>query len=111
MKIRNQLMNKFHQNKVQNIKDLCVCGIRRQVGLWINRDDVEGAPMLFEPALDNLSYESDNPEFRVKADVEAEVGAVAPQELGGREASEVTAVTAVQGPAACNHATYHAPRE
>ena len=30
-----------------------------------------------------------------RAEVEAEVGAVAPQELGGREASEVTAVTAV----------------
>jgi len=30
-----------------------------------------------------------------RAEVDAEVGAVAPQELGGREASEVTAVTVV----------------
>jgi len=37
-----------------------------------------------------------------------EVEAVVLSELGGRGASEVTAS---QAPAACNHATYRAPRE
>ena len=44
----------------------------------------------------------------VRAEVEEEVEAVVPPELGGRGVSEVTAS---QAPAACNHAAFRAPRE
>ena len=44
----------------------------------------------------------------VRAEVEEEMEAEVPSDPGGRGASEVTAS---QAPAACNHATYRAPRE